>query len=343
MNDRASCIADRGAGQSAHADPYSIASIECERKSRRRFTEVIDRARGRLNALHSVPGLCNIQFHSSTDQPGIFGRVPDHYHACPTLPHFAIDYLLPTMSTMLSRLPPRQKFAAIGGATIIFLFLLHIIFPSATPRRWSTASSYILRSTFLRAKAQAPRPPIHHPIPKLMADARATFDTMLSRQSKTLDQAVAEYERRYSRKPPKGFDEWFKFAKDNDAVIIDEYDQLSRDLQPFWAFSGEEIRRRCIQVGFLPSVDLVRIENGTTRLIDVSKGFDDSEVGARAKGFRFMLERFEDRLPNMDFPINEKAEGRILVPWEERVYPNLTADSSGEPASGFSITDCQRV
>lgn len=26
----------------------------------------------------------------------------------------------------------------------------------------------------------------------------------------------------------------------------------------------------------------------------------------------------------MDFPINAMAEGRILVPWEHRKYPNLT-------------------
>ena len=30
------------------------------------------------------------------------------------------------------------------------------------------------------------------------------------------------------------------------------------------------------------------------------------------------------QLPDMDFPINAMAEGRILVPWEHRQYPNLT-------------------
>lgn len=36
------------------------------------------------------------------------------------------------------------------------------------------------------------------------------------------------------------------------------------------------------------------------------------------------------KLPDMDFPINEKAEGRILVPWEQNKYANLTVDSSSE-------------
>lgn len=227
---------------------------------------------------------------------------------------------------------PRTRIAVIAGSTIAFLFLLHFLFSSPdrllATQRWTTASSSVIRSKFLRAKAQAPKPPIHHPIPKLMADARDEFDQKIKKQSKSLPEAVAEYKKRYGRNPPKGFDEWYAFAKENNAIIIDEYDQLDRDLKPFWLFSGEELRRRCIQVGFLPSVDLVRVEKGQTRTIDVSKGFDDSEVGARAKGFRVMLEKFQAKLPDMDFPINEKAEGRILVPWEENLYSNLTADSS---------------
>ena len=201
----------------------------------------------------------------------------------------------------------------------------------------------MIRSNFLREKAQAPKPPIHHPIPKLMADAKEKYDLKLKRQSKTLAQAVAEYVRRYGRKPPKGFDEWFEFAQQNGAIIFDEYDQLFRDLEPYWQFTGAEVRERCIQVGFLPSVDLVRVEDGRTRTIDVSKGFADSEVGARAKGFRVMLEKFQDKLPNMDFPINEKAEGRILVPWEEKLYSNLTANASCKcpPIAARSIADRQ--
>ncbi|WVQ76240.1 hypothetical protein IAR50_005905 [Cryptococcus sp. DSM 104548] len=227
---------------------------------------------------------------------------------------------------------PRQRIVAIAGLSLTVLFVLHFLFSSPdrllATTRWTTASSSVIRSKFLREKALAPKPPIHHPIPKLMADAKDAHERKLKRQSKTLPEAVAEYKRRYGKNPPKGFDEWFKFAKDNNGIIYDEYDQLDRDLKPFWLFSGKELRDRCIQVGFLPSVDLVRVENGQTRTIDVSKGFDDSEVGARAKGFRVMLEKFQAKLPDMDFPINEKAEGRILVPWEENLYSNLTANSS---------------
>lgn len=43
-----------------------------------------------------------------------------------------------------------------------------------------------------------------------------------------------------------------------------------------------------------------------------------------------MLTRLQ--LPDLDFPINALAEGRVLVPWEHRTYPNITLqDSSGTP------------
>lgn len=236
------------------------------------------------------------------------------------------------MARPVKALSPRGRVAVIAGSLIALLFVLHIVFPSSlsTTQRRTSVSSSVIRSKFLRAKAKDPRPPIHHPIPKLMADAREAYETKVNSQSKTLGAAVKEYRRRYNRDPPKGFDIWFEFATANNTVMIDEYDQLVRDLEPFWQLTGAEIRQRCIDVGYLPSVDLVRIQDGKTHTIDVSKGFDDSEVGARAKGFRVMLEKFLQYLPDMDFPINEKAEGRILIPWEERLYKNLTADASSK-------------
>ena len=82
-----------------------------------------------------------------------------------------------------------------------------------------------------------------------MEDAEVEFKRKLSSQSKTLKAAVTEYKRRYKRVPPKGFDQWFKFAQQNDVKMIDEYDCLVQDLEPFWELSGEEIRRRSRQVG----------------------------------------------------------------------------------------------
>ncbi|THH09010.1 hypothetical protein EW145_g2318 [Phellinidium pouzarii] len=164
-----------------------------------------------------------------------------------------------------------------------------------------------------------------HPIPKLMAEAEDKFRGLLSRQSKTLEQAVAEYKKRYGRNPPKGFDHWFKFVKDNNIKMVDEYNAINEDLSPFMELSGEELRRRVNQVGHLPSIDLVTIRNGTVKAMNMMQNVNqDEEVSARANGFRRMIEKFGDKLPDMDFPINGKAEGRILIPWEHKQYPELS-------------------
>jgi uncharacterized protein YneF (UPF0154 family) len=83
-----------------------------------------------------------------------------------------------------------------------------------------------------------------HPIPKLMAEAEINFRNLLAKQSKTLPEAVAEYKRRFGRDPPKGFDDWWKFIQDNGVLMVDEYNAIAEDLEPFWDLSPAEFRMR---------------------------------------------------------------------------------------------------
>lgn len=97
----------------------------------------------------------------------------------------------------------------------------------------------------------------------------------------------------------------------------------------------------------MPSVDLVRVAKGrgyTAKIKHV--GFKDRQASARAAGFLSMIKPFQStvrpvafsvvftpmltfvQLPDMDFPINSKAEGRVLVPWEYIHYPNITNQDS---------------
>ncbi|EGO01338.1 glycosyltransferase family 90 protein [Serpula lacrymans var. lacrymans S7.3] len=161
-----------------------------------------------------------------------------------------------------------------------------------------------------------------------MAEAEEKFRNLLSRQSKSLEHAVAEYKRRYNRNPPKGFDDWWAFAKQHNVKLVDEYDGLVEDLAPFWNLTGQELRRRALQVGRLPSIDLVRIQDGVAINANVEKIWVDTERGHRSLGFRTMMEKFQEKLPDMYFPVNAKAEGRVLVPWEHQNYPNLTEQDS---------------
>jgi hypothetical protein len=48
-----------------------------------------------------------------------------------------------------------------------------------------------------------------HPIFELIDRAAIEWKSKLARASKTLNEAVAEYKRRYGRAPPRHFDDWY--------------------------------------------------------------------------------------------------------------------------------------
>lgn len=80
--------------------------------------------------------------------------------------------------------------------------------------------------------SEAPAP---HPILSLIKRAENEWNKKVKRQSKTLKEAVEEYRRRYKKNPPRGFDQWWAYVKANRIILVDEYDQIQRDLEPFWA------------------------------------------------------------------------------------------------------------
>lgn len=61
-----------------------------------------------------------------------------------------------------------------------------------------------------------------HPIEELIQQGQDRWQGLLSRQSKTLEEAVVEYHARYARLPPKGFDLWWKYCQENKVVIVDD-------------------------------------------------------------------------------------------------------------------------
>ncbi|KAF9527066.1 glycosyl transferase family 90-domain-containing protein [Crepidotus variabilis] len=80
-----------------------------------------------------------------------------------------------------------------------------------------------------------------HPVLELIQDAEARWQKKLNQASKTLEDAVTEYKRRYSRPPPAGFDDWWAYVQDNDVQLPDEYDFIYHDLEPFWGASPEDL------------------------------------------------------------------------------------------------------
>ncbi|GAA5851432.1 hypothetical protein JCM3766R1_004574 [Sporobolomyces carnicolor] len=87
-------------------------------------------------------------------------------------------------------------------------------------------------------------PPQPHPIHYLIQSAEASWNDKVARQSKTFEEAVAEYRRRYGQSPPRGFDQWYAFATSHNVSLIDEYDSIYRQILPFAALSPEVLQKR---------------------------------------------------------------------------------------------------
>ncbi len=63
--------------------------------------------------------------------------------------------------------------------------------------------------------------PEEHPMAALMREGEKRWHALLARQSTSLEQAVKEYQRRYGRRPPKGFDLWYRWSTERGLKLVD--------------------------------------------------------------------------------------------------------------------------
>ena len=70
-----------------------------------------------------------------------------------------------------------------------------------------------------------------HPIDHLIHNAQTEFDAVLAKQTHDLHAGAAAYRERRGRHPPPGFDAWYKYAQEHNAVIVEDFwDQIYHDL-----------------------------------------------------------------------------------------------------------------
>ncbi|KAJ5117723.1 hypothetical protein N7448_011355 [Penicillium atrosanguineum] len=151
-----------------------------------------------------------------------------------------------------------------------------------------------------------------HPIPILTSAAWTVWNETLRRQSTSLDEAVLEYRRRYHVPPPPHFDKWYEFAKQRNAVLIDEYDTIYHSLLPFWGLSPGTIRARVREdLGFDNIVMGISIRSGEP--IHLGNGQGNFQRDATMK----QLSQFAQWLPDMDLEFNVHDEPRVVVSHEE--------------------------
>ncbi|KAM0753095.1 hypothetical protein T439DRAFT_311762 [Meredithblackwellia eburnea MCA 4105] len=153
-----------------------------------------------------------------------------------------------------------------------------------------------------------------HPIPLLMLRARKKWEQLKANQSKTFKQAVAEYVKRNGRRPPRGFDQWYAFAKAHKVLLIDEFDLISNDLKVFHAFKPSTFRDRVANLAETFDVTwTIRMSEGKILREGPLKDHN------RAVGVEDLIERFAHQLPDMTIIYNGHDGARVAITHEERM------------------------
>lgn len=141
-------------------------------------------------------------------------------------------------------------------------------------------------------------------IDRLIGEANTTFDNLLARRSLTLENAAQAYRERRDRHPPPGFDEWFDYAQEHDAIIVEDFwDQIYDDLEPFWALPPAQIRAQARAAGMA-----VYTKEG--------QAFTDTDWFWHVI-WKNMMQEVAYMLPDMLIPLNPMDEPRLMVPFKD--------------------------
>lgn len=154
----------------------------------------------------------------------------------------------------------------------------------------------------------------HHPIDILIETAQKVHTSYLNyaSQSRHLADAVRVYLDRYGDVPPPGFDVWFEFAQNRSVLVMDDFDQIYRDLLPFRALSPAQLRNRTWEMMSDPSsgVCAISIREGNAFIQDCVAPTHRWML----EGVVRMLENFSHNLPDMDIGFSLSDKCRVAVP-----------------------------
>lgn len=143
-----------------------------------------------------------------------------------------------------------------------------------------------------------------HPIDTLIEAGEFDFAAVLKKETTNVAAAAAAYRTRRGRHPPPGFDAWFKFAQDNDAIIVEDFfDQVHHDLNPFWGLPPKTIRKEAWDFEMT-----INIRNGKAT---AGSDWFWTQIWLN------MTQTIQHLLPDMDIALNAMDEPRIVVPWED--------------------------
>ena len=156
-------------------------------------------------------------------------------------------------------------------------------------------------------------------------------------QSTTPDEAIAEYTRRYGRSPPRGFHDWVVFALQHDSKVIDDFDQIDRDLQPFRAAEAQAVFRKMGQQEDWMHMRRITFENAE---MTQTKGQGYIYEGPLAD----LVAPFVHAIPNGSvFYANTIDEPRILCRAGPMSMDLAMTDSAGENIEDLVVESCRQL
>ncbi|KAK5095321.1 hypothetical protein LTS08_008221 [Lithohypha guttulata] len=162
-----------------------------------------------------------------------------------------------------------------------------------------------------------------HPVARLVEANQAHLTKLHSEQSRTLKDARNEYQRRYHRQPPLGFDTWFRLAREHDFVLIDEFDTFMESLEPFFGVPPNVLQHR-LQAAFELEPDrfgMIKFEDGSVNMSE----------GVTGLFKRLMPHReWAEYIPyNVTLLVNDWDEPMVSVPFPEVTKAKEAAQKSG--------------
>ncbi|GAM91276.1 hypothetical protein ANO11243_093240 [Dothideomycetidae sp. 11243] len=196
-------------------------------------------------------------------------------------------------------LPGRSRYLVVFGIALFFLFQLLVgVRIESSKRHVKIAADFVKSHLGFSAAAR-------HPIDDLIRSAERRFEDLVASQVSNLDDVEAAYIKRRGRRPPPGFDDWYKYAQQRNATFIEAFfDPIYRDLGPFWGVSPEIMRLSARRAGSRLAVRKHNVSIKTE--VQISEHIHWRDTVARFSAF----------LPDIDIPLNDMDESRILAKWE---------------------------
>ncbi|KAG8728449.1 F-actin-capping protein subunit beta [Ceratobasidium sp. 428] len=152
-----------------------------------------------------------------------------------------------------------------------------------------------------------------HPFHDLIADAEVRWNNMLESQSATLDAAIKVYQHRYGRRPPVGFDKWYEFARSVNFKLIDEFDQINRDISPLLALPNRVLQQRLDLVSKESHSYHLAVKHGKTSIAGPLARW---EIPARLQN---LVSDFAEDLPDLTIYVSGHDVGPTILGEDMRI------------------------